>query len=522
MKIKHKLPLAFASVLALLVAAALFGIFALRQSLNTFSVDVQGRYNQERQVRELQAEFKTQVQEWKNTLLRGADPKLLQTYWAAFQAEEAKVASTSAALEAALAPGEARDLVSRFRAAHQKMGTGYRAGYQAFVDGAFVPAVGDQSVRGMDREPTKLLDAAGDRIAQESQAEAQAAAEKGRAAIVLSLVVMAAVTVLGIVVGFLFSRTIVKPLDTAVGIAEAVASGDLTGQIDGRGGDETAALLRALKAMQQKLSHIVVAVRASAEGVAAASSQIAQGNLDLSSRTEEQAAALEETAASMDELGATTRHNADNATRAGALARSASEVAELGGKVVGDVVATMREINRNSARVGDIIGVIDSIAFQTNILALNAAVEAARAGEQGRGFAVVAAEVRALAQRSAAAAKEVKTLVAESVSSTSQGASQVDTAGRTIERIVTSIGQLSTIVQEMATANTEQSLGVGQIGEAIGQIDRVTQQNAALVEESAAAAASLEGQAKQLVREVAVFKVAATPDAVNSTYLLTA
>lgn len=521
MKIKHKLPLAFAAVLALLVAAALVGIFALRQSLHTFSGDVQQRYDQERQVRELQAEFKTQVQEWKNTLLRGADPKLLQSYWNAFQAEEAKVAKSSSALEAALPPGDARDLIVQFRAAHSNMGKGYRAGYEAFVAGGFVPSVGDQSVRGMDREPTKLLDAAGERIASESQAEATHAAKNGEAAIVLSLVVMAAVTALGILVGFLFSRSIVGPLDTAVGIAEAVASGDLTGSIDARGKDETAALLRALKAMQDKLAHIVVAVRASAEGVATASSEIAQGNLDLSSRTEEQAAALEETAASMDELGATTRNNAENASRAGALARNASEVAELGGKVVGDVVSTMREINRNSARVGDIIGVIDSIAFQTNILALNAAVEAARAGEQGRGFAVVASEVRALAQRSAAAAKEVKTLVAESVSSTSQGAAQVDTAGQTIQKIVESISQLSTIVQEMVTANGEQSLGVGQVGEAIVQIDRATQQNAALVEESAAAAASLEGQAQQLVREVAVFKIA-TVSSANSPYKLTA
>ncbi|MCZ2496161.1 HAMP domain-containing protein [Xylophilus sp. Kf1] len=509
MKIKHKLPLAFGAVLALLVAAALVGIFALRQSLDTFSGDVQQRYDQERQVRAVQAEFKTQVQEWKNTLLRGADPKLLQTYWTAFQAAEAKVAAGSSRLEASLAPGDARNLVVQFRDAHARMGVGYRAGYQAFVDGGFVPSVGDQSVRGMDREPTKLLDAAGDRIAADSEAEAAAAAEKGRFAIVLSLTVMAAVTALGIVVGMLFSRTIVRPLDAAVGIAESVASGDLTGVIDARGQDETASLLRALATMQQKLAHIVVAVRASAEGVASASSQIAQGNLDLSSRTEQQAAALEETAASMDELGATTRHNAESAVRAGALARGASEIAGLGGRAVGDVVATMQEINRNSARVGDIIGVIDSIAFQTNILALNAAVEAARAGDQGRGFAVVAAEVRALAQRSAAAAREVKVLVTESVASTSLGASQVHTAGQTIEKIVGSIDQLSAIVQEIATANSEQSLGVGQIGEAVGQIDRVTQQNAALVEESAAAAASLETQARQLVREVAVFRVAA-------------
>jgi methyl-accepting chemotaxis protein len=507
MKIRHKLPLSFVIVLTLVVGAALFGIVSLRASLNTFSGEVQKGFDQERQVRIVEASFKTQVLAWKETLLRGNDPKAVN--WNAFLAEEEKVAKGTLTLEAELPPGPARDLLAQFRQAHLAMGEGYRKGYKTFSETGFVPAAGDMSVRGIEREPTQMLQAAAQRIAADSQEVAEAAAAKGRSAILLSLALMGVVTVIGTVVGIVFSRAIVRPLDAAVGLSEAVAGGDLTREIDVQGQDETASLLLALQSMQGRLTHIVKAVRNTAEGVATASSEIASGNLDLSNRTEQQAAALEETASTMDELGTTARNNAENADKASKLARTTSEVAELGGKVVGDVVTTMREINQHSARVGDIIGVIDGIAFQTNILALNAAVEAARAGEQGRGFAVVASEVRALAQRSATAAQEIKALVQQSVSVTSHGTTQVAKAGETIEKIVGSISQLVIIVQEMANASGKQSQGVGKAGEAITQIDRTTQQNAALVEQSAAAAASLETQAQQLVREVAVFKLAA-------------
>jgi len=304
-------------------------------------------------------------------------------------------------------------------------------------------------------------------------------------------------------------RSITRPIDEAVAIARAVSSGDLAMEFRADGRSETGLLLGALHEMKTRLATIVGDVRGNAEGVATASAQISQGNNDLSGRTEQQASALQQTAASMEELSATVRQNADNAKQADQLARGASTVAIQGGEVVGQVVETMKGINDSSKKVADIIGVIDSIAFQTNILALNAAVEAARAGEQGRGFAVVASEVRSLAQRSADAAKEIKSLIAASVDRVDQGTALVDRAGVTMREVVASIRRVTDIVAEISAASSEQSTGVAQVGEAVAQMDQTTQQNAALVEESAAAAESLKTQAHQLVDAVAVFKLAA-------------
>ncbi|MPT05683.1 MAG: methyl-accepting chemotaxis protein [Delftia sp.] len=283
-------------------------------------------------------------------------------------------------------------------------------------------------------------------------------------------------------------------------VASGIAAGELDQSIDLGVRGEEGDLLRTMGSMQQQLSSVVGAIRSGADSVATASSEIAQGNQDLSQRTEEQASALQQTAATMEELGTTTRNNADNAKQANQLAQGASDVAAQGGEVVGKVVTTMQGIS-------DIIGVIDGIAFQTNILALNAAVEAARAGEQGRGFAVVASEVRSLAQRSAEAAKEIKALIGRSVEQVEQGTVLVDEAGKTMGEIVASIQRVSDIVAEITSASVEQSSGIGQVGEAVSQMDQVTQQNAALVEESAAAAESLKGQAQKLVQAVAVFKL---------------
>ncbi len=507
MKIKLKLPLAFGAALGMLVLAALFGIFMLGQSLDTFSGPVQEGFAHERAVKDMENAFKTQVQEWKNTLLRGQDPQELQKYWASFQAEERHVSDAAARLERALPEGEARSLVGRFQQAHATMGQSYRKGLDAFSAAGFVAAVGDKSVLGMDRGPAELLEQAGKRIAADSAATAAEASGKGQAAIHLSLAVMLGVALLGLAVGVALSRAIVRPLDQAVDVARAVADGDLTRTIEVRGRDETAELLASLQHMQEQLTRIVLGVRTGAQGVAVASAEIAQGNLDLSSRTEEQASALQQTSASMDELGASTRQNAAGAVQANQLAKNASAVAARGGEAMEQVVATMREISASSSKVGDIIAVIDSIAFQTNILALNAAVEAARAGEQGRGFAVVASEVRALAQRSATAAREIKSLIGSSVERTAHGAQLVGKAGGTMGEIVASIGRVTAIVAEISTANQEQSLGVGQVGDAIVQMDRVTQQNAALVEESFAAADSLKLQAQRLVQEVAIFRL---------------
>jgi len=314
----------------------------------------------------------------------------------------------------------------------------------------------------------------------------------------------------GAVVAWSLVRSIVGRLGgeiaEAVGVASAIADGDLTRPIAVAPGDHTSLMSR-LATMQHSLQQVVSNVRHNSESVATASAQIAQGNQDLSSRTEEQASALQQTAATMEQLGTTVRSNADSAQLADRLAQEAARVAGQGGEVVGRVVATMQGISDSSRKIGDIIGVIDGIAFQTNILALNAAVEAARAGEQGRGFAVVASEVRALAQRSAEAAKEVKSLIGHSVDQVEQGASLVDQAGKTMGEIVGSIRRVSDIVAEISSATAEQSSGIQQVGDAVGQMDQVTQQNAALVEESAAAAESLKGQAQQLVEVVSVFKV---------------
>lgn len=310
---------------------------------------------------------------------------------------------------------------------------------------------------------------------------------------------------LGIALALLITRSITVPINRAVEIAQTVAAGDLTSDIEVRGTDETSLLLSALKAMNESLQQIVSQVRNGTETMTTASQEIAVGNLDLSSRTEEQASSLEETASSMEELTSTVKQNADNARQASSLAHTASDVASKGGAVIADVVSTMGDINDASRKIVEIISVIDGIAFQTNILALNAAVEAARAGEQGRGFAVVATEVRNLAHRSSAAAKEIKTLISDSVSKVEAGSLLVNQAGVTMSDVVDSVRRVSDIITEITAASQEQSLGIEQVNQAIIQMDGVTQQNAALVEESAAAAESLQDQAVALSNVVARF-----------------
>ena len=321
---------------------------------------------------------------------------------------------------------------------------------------------------------------------------------------------VAAIIVLLVVFGWHVVSVLRRRVAQTRQIAERVRDGDLAFRAHDGASDEFSPLLAAMAEMQTSLHRVVSSVRGNAESVATASAQIAQGNQDLSQRTEEQASALEETAASMEQLGATVRQNADNARQANQLAQGASTVAAEGGAVVDQVVQTMKGINDSSRRIADIIGTIDGIAFQTNILALNAAVEAARAGEQGRGFAVVASEVRSLAQRSAEAAKEIKTLITASVEQVDQGSTLVHQAGSTMQEVVAAIRRVTDIMGEISAASGEQSAGVSQVGEAVSQMDQVTQQNAALVEESAAAAESLKQQAQHLVQSVAEFRLSGT------------
>ncbi|HEY5801737.1 MAG TPA: methyl-accepting chemotaxis protein [Burkholderiaceae bacterium] len=302
------------------------------------------------------------------------------------------------------------------------------------------------------------------------------------------------------------TRSITAPLGQASSAARAIANGDLAGYIDGHGDDEIGEVLAALRDMNTNLAKTVGEVISGTEAIATASREIASGNADLSARTESQAGSLEQTASSMEELTSTVKQNADNARQANQLAVSASSIASQGGKVVSQVVETMGSIKESSRKIVDIIGVIDGIAFQTNILALNAAVEAARAGEQGRGFAVVASEVRSLAQRSAGAAKEIKTLIGDSVEKVDLGGKLVDDAGQTMELIVTSVRQVADIMGEITAATEEQSQGIQGVNQAIAQMDEMTQQNAALVEQAAAAAESMQEQAHKLTVAVGVFK----------------
>ncbi len=326
----------------------------------------------------------------------------------------------------------------------------------------------------------------------------------------LMLALGAIALLVGVIAAFLITRSLLKQLggepNDAIGIAETIAAGDLTVAITLKSGDQSS-LLHAIKDMRDRLATLVGQVRTGTDTISTASAEIAAGNMDLSSRTEQQASSLEETASSMEELTSTVKQNADNARQANSLAKSASEVAMQGGAVVSKVVDTMGSINDSSKKIVDIISVIDGIAFQTNILALNAAVEAARAGEQGRGFAVVAAEVRTLAQRSAAAAKEIKELIGASVEKVDAGAKLVDQAGVTMHEIVESIRRVTDIMGEITAASTEQTAGIEQINMAITQMDDVTQQNAALVEEAAAAAQSMQSQAGNLLQVVSVFKL---------------
>jgi methyl-accepting chemotaxis protein-1 (serine sensor receptor) len=508
MKLGRKLPLAFAAVVLVVVFAALYGLFNLNQSITVYDTQVAGQVDSERTVADIESEFKTQVQEWKNVLLRGSNPELFDKHWQAFAKRESHVNEEALKLAARLPEGQSKALISQFAQVHQQLGVAYRLGLDAFKAANFNPSVGDTSVKGIDREPSKLLEAASQRIKADSAAVASEAAMVARRAISISLGLMLLIACFGIWIGLVISRQVIHQLggepQLAVELSQRVASGNLSQSI-ALDADDSSSLMAQLDRMQYSLFKVVTSVRRSAETLEMASGEIASGNNDLSNRTQAQANALEKSASSMAVLGSAVQINADNAQQANQLADHASLIALRGGKAVAEVVHTMQGISAASRQISEIIGVIEGIAFQTNILALNAAVEAARAGEQGRGFAVVASEVRSLAGRSAEAAKQIKTLIDTSVARVEQGILQVDRAENTMDEVVSAIQRVTDMATQIASESQEQAATVGQIGYIVTEMSHVTQQNAALVEEMAAAAEGLKAQANELVHTVAVF-----------------
>ncbi|NKE66170.1 HAMP domain-containing protein [Ramlibacter sp. RBP-2] len=507
-KIATRMALGFGLVLALLTASSVIGVFSFMFIGQATGELVDRAVPMERVAREwLQGTVANLARTV--AMAKTSDQDLEAFLQKEISAASAQISGHQKKLESMISTAEEKALMAQIankRAAYldarkavmKAKADGNTAQARQLVEQGLVPAVAAYEADLTAMVEMQVKDAAA------SAGKIEHLRQRGELVLV---VVGAAAVLLGLAVAWTLTRAITRPLRRAVALAETVAAGDLTTTVAVDSRDETGQLLQSLKDMSGSLAQVVAQVRAGTDAISTASGQIASGNQDLSQRTEEQAASLEETAASMEELTGTVKQNADNARQANQLAQLASEVAVKGGSVVGQVVDTMGGINAASRKIADIITVIDGIAFQTNILALNAAVEAARAGEQGRGFAVVASEVRSLAQRSAAAAKEIKALIDDSVSKVDTGSELVGQAGATMDEIVGSIRRVTDIMGEIAAASAEQTRGIEQVNQAITQMDQVTQQNAALVEEASAAAQSMREQAGALVQAVSVFKV---------------
>lgn len=511
LKLRHKLLLAFALVLALATGGGVWGLLTLQHTLHELQKDSARFALIKSEATEVEAHLLKASNDWKSLLLRGGNPDALALHWNGYQTNHADAVEHLAGLRKAMVDAEVDGslltALDGLELANSTANTTYQKGLNAFKAGGADPWAAEKLAADVEKAPIEKVEALFALIETETEKHLQALEQDGAQATWISEAVMGAAFLAGLVVAWVFSGQLVAPLRAAVDFANRVAKGDLTGHMDVQGGDEVAELRHALRDMQSALSGLVSEVRGSANALSTASEQIAGANQDLSNRTERQAGALEETAASMEQMGATVRQNADSAETANRLATEATTVAQRGGEVVSQVVHTMRGINESAGRIGDIIKVIDGIAFQTNILALNAAVEAARAGESGRGFAVVAAEVRQLAQRSAEAAKEIRDLIDTSLQRVQQGSMLVDDAGQTMAQVVSAVERVNALVADITVANREQNEGVAEIAEAVASLDQATQQNAALVEEMAAAADSLNQQAGGLVETVALFKL---------------
>ena len=513
------------SILAgfLLLMLALIGIFSW-STLNKAHEDAEQVLERSSSLenaidtaRKAQVNFKIQVQEWKNILLRGNDVAAFDKHKKEFLAKSKDTEEGLKSLVQILDKLNLKSpLTEEALSAHKELEAKYLDALKQYDSANPDSAkILDGLVKGMDRAPTKKIDEIVDFVIERSKEILDATAKEQAAIAHKTIIILISSVLIALIIGIVFTyfciQSITRPLDIAVKLARTVADGDLGSKIEIQGQDETGQLMYALKDMNDGLIRIVSELHTGTDLISSAAKEIAAGNLDLSARTEEQAGSIEETVATMEELTSTVRQNADNTDQANKMANDTSRIATQGGVVVTNVINNMESINQSSKKIMDIIGVIDGIAFQTNILALNAAVEAARAGEQGRGFAVVASEVRNLAQRSASAAKEIKELIGDSVEKVEIGSKLVHDAGSTMTEILSSVKNLSLIIGEIASANREQATGIDHISEAITQMDGVTQQNAALVEEAAAAAASMEGQAHKLNEVANRFRLGAQP-----------